>query len=197
LEPLMDEPEVGAYEIAYLCGGAERVAMVALIQLHGAERIKISTARHRVAVLLREAADPIEAAVLDAVPDVGKVRGRVVEEVARSAAVAELVTELRAGGLIARHRVPGRAGLTRRGRRLRKELQAAVPDGQRVAVLGIPGIEDARLRRIFETPDPPPGRTLVPKDPHKYPDFNQESAPADQWKQYGGGGDLGGGYNGY
>ena len=31
---------------------------------------------------------------------------------------------------------------------------------------------------------------------NKYPDFNQESAPADQWKQYDGG-DLGGAYNGY
>lgn len=125
----MSELEVGTYEIAHLCGGAERVVMVALVQLHTVERIKISTARHRVEVRSREAADPIEAAVLDAVPDVGKVRDQVIGEVSRSAAVADLVTKLRADGLIARHRVPVGAGLTRRGRRLRKELQAAVKAG--------------------------------------------------------------------
>jgi hypothetical protein len=48
----------------------------------------------------------------------------------------------------------GRLRLRRRLRRLLADPDVA--DLRRVAVLGASGISEPRLRRIFETPDPPP-----------------------------------------
>jgi uncharacterized protein (TIGR04222 family) len=70
-EVLAEARGLGPYEIAYLCGGVERVVMVALVALHRTGRIKISTARPRVTVVDRRSDDPIQRAVLDAVPDRG------------------------------------------------------------------------------------------------------------------------------
>lgn len=61
------------YETAYLCGGAQRVALTAVVAMQQDGRIKISSRRHRVQVVRRKASRPIENAVLDAVPDSGKV----------------------------------------------------------------------------------------------------------------------------
>ena len=161
-----------AYEIAYLCGGAERVAVLAFATMRQEGRISISPGRHRVSVLVRQADDPIQEAVLEAVPDFGKVLGAALQAVGRSAAVAELPSSLRAAGLASRH---GFGGLTREGRKVRKRLREE-PGEHPIAVLGAAGIADERLRRIFETPDPPPGRALIPKDGGKPPGVPSSSS---------------------
>ncbi len=154
------------YEIACVCGGPQRVALAAVAAMAQDGRIKFSRTRHRVQVVHHRAGQPIERAVLDAVPDSGKVLGPVLEEVARSAAVHELIEELQRNGLVGHHPLTGHPHLTAAGRKARKELEdsgAEVPPEQRVAVLGTAGIANAGLRDIFETPDPPPGGKLLPK----------------------------------
>ena len=68
--------ELDVYEIAYLCGGAERVALAAVIAMQQDGRITISRTRHRVKVARRRTSRPVERAVLDAAPDAGKVLGQ-------------------------------------------------------------------------------------------------------------------------
>jgi hypothetical protein len=163
----MVDCDLDSYEIAYLCGGPDRVALVVLVTLHQQGRIRISAGRHRVSVLHRRATEPMHAAVLDAVPDTGKVLGAVVQAVTGSPQVLALIEALKAKGLAARRRLPAGPSLTAQGRRVRRRLKAAQPAGHQIAVLGTTGIDDATLRRAFETPDPPPGRTLIPKNPYK------------------------------
>ena len=67
--------ELDVYEIAYLCGGAERAALAAVAAMQQDGRITISRTRHRVQVARRKASQPLERAVLDAVPAAGKVLG--------------------------------------------------------------------------------------------------------------------------
>ncbi|MBG6092258.1 TIGR04222 domain-containing membrane protein [Actinomadura viridis] len=134
--------EMDLYEIAYLCGGAERVAQVVLVALWQDGRIKIAPARQRVTVARPESRHPIEAVALEVVPSTGLPLWRVLTRIAAHPATARIVSSLRAKGL-------------RRSRRLRRRLVADPGDGlRRVAVLGTPGIEDRKLRKIFETPDP-------------------------------------------
>jgi uncharacterized protein (TIGR04222 family) len=143
--------ELDVYQVAYLCGGPQRVALAAVAGMAQDGRIKISRARHRVQAVHRRAGQPVERAVLDAVPASGKVLGPLIEEVAGSAAVQELIEGLRRAGLV-------------EGRAARKELEESgseAPGERRVAVLGAAGITSAGLRGIFETPDPPPGGELV------------------------------------
>jgi hypothetical protein len=174
---LLSEPDV--YESAFLCGGPQRVALVAVAAMAQDGRIKISRARHRVQVVHRSAGPLPERAVLDAVPSSGKVLGPLLEEVAHSAAVHELTEGLRDSGLVGRHSLAGHPHLSAAGRTARKELEdsaAEVSGERRVAVLGTAGITSAGLRDIFETPDPPPGSTLIPKArtsaaPHAYDDI--------------------------
>lgn len=154
------------YEIAYLCGGAERVALTAVVAMQQDGRITISRTRHRVQVARRTADQPVERAVLDAVPAAGKVLGQLLHEVAHSAAVQELTDGLRRDGLVGHHSLAGHPHLSAAGRKARAELEDSgvkVPRERRVAALGASGIADAGLRDIFETPDPPPGGKLLPK----------------------------------
>jgi hypothetical protein len=158
--------ELDVYEIAYLCGGPERVALAAVVAMQQDERIAISRTRHRVHVAHRRASQPVEHAVLDAIPDQGKVLGQLLHDVAQSAAVQELIDGLQRDGLVARYFLAGHPHLSAAGRKARTELAdpgAQMPPERRVAVLGTSGIADAGLRDIFETPDPPPGGKLLPK----------------------------------
>lgn len=158
--------ELDMYEIAYLCGGPERGALTAVAAMARDGRIRISRTRHRVQVVHRRGGQPTERAVLDAVPDSGKVLGPLLAEVAHSAAVTELIEGLRGSGLVGHHSLAGHPHLSAAGRRARKELEdsgAGVRGDRRIAVLGSAGIADDALRDIFETPDPPPGGKLVPR----------------------------------
>jgi hypothetical protein len=158
--------ELDVYEIAYLCGGPERVALTAVTAMARDGRIRISRTRHRVQVVHRRGGHPAERAVLDAVPDSGKVLGPLLADVAHSAAVAELIEGLRRGGLVGHHSLAGHPHLSAAGRQARKELEDSVPvvrGDRRVAVLGSAGIADGALRDIFQSPDPPPGGKLVPR----------------------------------
>lgn len=153
--------ELDVYEIAYLCGGVERVALAAVAALQHDGRITISRTRHRVQAVRRKTSQPVERAVLDAVPATGKVLGQLLHDVAHSAAVQELIEGLRRDGLVGQHSLTGHPHLSAAGRKARAELEAR---GERsVAVLGIGGIADPALRDIFQTPDPPPGGKLVPR----------------------------------
>jgi hypothetical protein len=156
--------ELDVYQVAYLCGGPQRVALAAVAGMAQDGRIKISRARHRVQAVHRRAGQPVERAVLDAVPASGKVLGPLIEEVAGSAAMQELIEGLRRAGLVGHHSLVGYPHLSAAGRAARKELEESgseAPGERRVAVLGAPGITSAGLRGIFETPDPPPGGELV------------------------------------
>ena len=158
--------ELDVYQIAYLCGGAERVVLAAVVAMQQDGRITISRTRHRVHIARRSASQPVERAVQDAVPDAGKVLGQLLHDVAESAAVNELIDDLRRHGLVGHHSVTGHPHLSAAGRKARAELEepdVKVPRERRVAVLGASGIADAGLRDIFESPDPPPGGKLLPK----------------------------------
>ncbi len=158
--------ELGAYEIAFLCGGAERVALAAAVAMQQDGRVTISRTRHRVRVVRRRASQPVERAVLDAVPEGGQVLGQLLHDVAHSAAVQELIKGLQRDGLVGHHSLAGHPHLSAAGRKARAELEDSgmeSPRDLRVAVLGAGGIADAGLRDIFETPDPPPGGKLLPK----------------------------------
>jgi hypothetical protein len=176
--------ELDVYEVAYLCGGPQRVALTAVAAMAQDGRIKISRTRHRVQAVHRRAGRPIEREVLAAVPASGQVLGPLLAEVARSAAVQELVEGLRRGGLVGHHSLAGHPHLSAAGRAARKELEdsrAQLSGARRVAVLGTAGIANAGLRDIFETPDPPPGSTLIPRArknaaPHAYGDVPAESS---------------------
>jgi hypothetical protein len=155
--------ELDVYQVACLCGGPRRVAVAAVAAMTRDGRIKISRTRHRVQAVHRRAGQPVEHAVLDAVPASGKVLDPLLEEVAHSAAVQELIEGLRRGGPVGHHSLAGHPHLSAAGRVARKELEdssAEAPGERRVAVLGTAGITSAGLRGIFETPDPPGGELV-------------------------------------
>ena len=173
--------ELDVYEIAYLCGGAERVALAAVVAMREDGRITISRTRHRVQVAHRRASQPVERAVLDALPNTGQVLGQLLRDVAHSIAVLELIDGLRQHGLVGRHSLAGHPHLSAAGRKARAELEdpgVPVPRERRVAVLGVSGIDEPGLRDIFETPDPPPGGKLLPKT-HKTAGTNGDDVPPD------------------
>lgn len=175
--------KLDVYEVAYLCGGPQRVALAAVVAMQQDGRIKISRTRHRVQIAHRTAGHPVEQAVLAAVPDSGQVLGPVLHDVAHSAALAELIDGLQQHGLVGHHSLTGHPHLSAAGRQACKELEDSGPKvarDRRVAVLGASGIADAVLRDIVQTPDPPPGGRLVAKarkheKPGPYPGF-----PVDQ-----------------
>lgn len=125
------------YDLAYVCGGGERVALVVLVGMCEDGLIKVTSARHRVTVLERETTDDLKADALKLIPDTGTQLGRLSASIAESEVVREIGRSLRKQGLT--------------GRRHRKR---AADDPRRVAVVGASAIEDAALRKIFETPDP-------------------------------------------
>ena len=79
--------ERDVYEVALLCGGAQRVALAAIAVMPQAGRIAISRTPHRVQVVHCGDGQPAGRAVLDAVPDSGTVLGPVFQDIARPAAV--------------------------------------------------------------------------------------------------------------
>lgn len=155
MELMRDHTEVGPYEIAYLCGGPERVAMTVLVRLAGDGQIRVSPDRHRVYAERREPRDPVEAAALKVVPKVGRVLGLTVLMIAASPAVEEVGRRLRAERLLPGSRVRAlwQWGRVRRARRLRRALDRGLSQDalSRVAATGAAGIADHELRTIFET----------------------------------------------
>lgn len=99
----------------------------------------------------------MERALLDAARWPGIGLGSVLDEVAGSAAARSTGDQLRRRALLGKH-----SHLTRAGRKLRDELEAEVPEGLRVAVLGL-GDVDGELRKALTEPGPPLGRSLVPE----------------------------------
>jgi hypothetical protein len=165
---MRDDAELSSYEIAFMSDGPERVAMVVLVALHEDEQIKISPARHRIDVVRRAPRNLIETAALEAIPRAGKVLGPAVLAIADSAAVQDIGRRLRSDRLLAASRISvlWRWGRSRAIHRLlRRLIHDPATDGlTRVAAMGTPGIADPGLRRIFETPDPPPP-VKMPKMP--------------------------------
>ena len=176
--------EIDVYEAAYLCGGPGRVAEVALVALYSDGQIKISPARHRVEAVRRAPRNPIETAALAAIPRPGKVLRPALCAIADAAAVADLGRLLRDGRLLPSSPVSvlwqwGRVRAIRRFR-LRRRVPGDADGLIRVAVMGTAEIADPRLRRIFETPDPPPairapkaykgGLSVEPGDVYEPPD---------------------------
>ncbi|MEV5704461.1 TIGR04222 domain-containing membrane protein [Actinoallomurus sp. NPDC052274] len=146
--------DLSPYDVAYLLAGPDRVAVVALVGLHAAGRIRITADRHRVYAVSRDGEqNPVETAALDLIPDVGRVLGLTRALIAASPAVAEIGRRLRADGLLPGSRLSGlwRRDRARRVRSLRRE-PAEAPEGlMRVAVRGVAGIADDELRAVFET----------------------------------------------
>jgi hypothetical protein len=171
------------YQIAYLCGGPERVAVLALVALWEDRQIKISPARHRVEEIRFAPRNPVEEAALEAVPDSrGQLLGSTIQAVAGSAAVQEIGQTLRTEQLLPSSRVSAlwQWGRVWARRSLRRRMTADPPaDGLlRVAALGTAGIADEKLRQIFETPDPQ--RIKTPKVSRDFPvdPFYENNAPA-------------------
>lgn len=153
-----DVPEargLGSYEIAYLCGGVDRVVMVALVALRREGRVKITVARPRITVLDRRSDDPVQGAVLDTVPGKGKALHFIIREMLDSAQVGDIVDVLRGRGLLCRFNRGGRAVPSRRGRRLARKLADRVPAEHRLSVLGVAAFEEGtELHRIFAPREP-------------------------------------------
>jgi hypothetical protein len=152
--------ELDRYEVGYVCGDPTRVALVVLVALYEDEQIKISPARHRVEAVRPAPRDAVETAALEVIARPGKVLGPAVRAIADSDAVGEIGRRLRDDGLLPTSRLSAlwQWGRSIRRLRLRRRLlcHPDVDGLTRVALLGTSGINDSRLRRIFETPDPPP-----------------------------------------
>lgn len=161
-----DVTDLSLYEIAYVCGGLERVATLALIVLLQDGQIKISPNLHRVNVVRREPRDSVESAVLDAVPETGRLLHRTTEAVVSSPAFQDLRRSV-----CAAHHLPRSRGsalwqwgpvLKRRKlrHRLRRREDLRNSEVGRISISGKPGISDARIRRIFDKPKPPAPVTM-------------------------------------
>jgi uncharacterized protein (TIGR04222 family) len=156
---MSEDAGLNVYQIAYVCGGPARVAMVALVGLYEDGQIKIARARRRVTVLERDHDDPVRVAAVASIPDTGRMLGSLMSAIAESGAVAEIERALRDRGLLPRSRLalwPSSRG--RNARSLRRRIVAGLPAEadmpRRVATMGPAGIADPELRRLFETPDP-------------------------------------------
>lgn len=135
------------YEVAYLVGGAERAAVVVFVTLTGDGRLEVAYKRQRVKKVRAESAYPVEAAALELVPDSGLTVPEFLTAVAATPAVADLGTAVRAKGQLR---------FLRRFSSTYRELLAHPGTGaRRVAVLGVPGIADDRLREMLANPLPP------------------------------------------
>ncbi|MFG2007248.1 TIGR04222 domain-containing membrane protein [Spirillospora sp. NPDC048911] len=144
--------DLGPYEIAYLCGGRERVVQVALLQLHDDRRIRVSRGTHRVEVTRGGSSGTVQNAVLEQIPGTGLLLGALIEATADSDEVRAVGRTLRDMGLL-RER-----WLTRNGRALRQQLQKEPGPASyaRFAAQGSSGLDAGKMREVFETPDPKP-----------------------------------------
>ncbi|WP_347256735.1 TIGR04222 domain-containing membrane protein [Actinomadura sp. RB99] len=151
------ESEHGPYEIAFLTGGAVRVAQTALVALHEGRRVRVSRGTHRVQAVNREADDAVQAALLALVPGTGILLGDLLQGAAASEEVRAIGDALKEAGLV-RGGLRGALRPTRAGRAARnRAVEDVPPDGPgRCAALGPDGVEDARLREILLTRDPKP-----------------------------------------
>ncbi|TDD68532.1 TIGR04222 domain-containing membrane protein [Actinomadura rubrisoli] len=175
--------EFGPYEIAYLCGGPERVAQTAVLVLYEKRRVRVSRGTHRVEAVRREADDPVQEAVLAEIPGTGRLLGQVLAAVAGTDEVRAVGDALREAGMLRRSRP------TRAGKALRREAaEAAADDAGRLAALGPDGVEDAKMREILRTGDPKPIK--LPRPPGRGHRNLESSTLSDT--QYGGGGGTGG-----
>lgn len=145
------------HELSYLCGGPKRTVLTAILALCQSNQLEIGTDGriYRLDQLVLASGgptwssdvDPVEQAVLDVVPfGLGISTTTVAID---SVAVRETRGMLVERGL-ATNWLPG---LTRAGRRVRREVLANPPEGlRRIAVLGPEAIEDAQLRHVFTEP---------------------------------------------
>ncbi|MGI5208421.1 TIGR04222 domain-containing membrane protein [Spirillospora sp. CA-108201] len=149
--------EFTPYETALLCGGPTRAAQCALLALYGKRRVRVSRGTRRVTVVERQADDPVQAALLDEVPDTGFQLGPVLDAVAGSDDVAAIAGGLVERGLL-RRALRGRLRPTRKGRAARRRLrEAPAPDAvTRLAAVGTAAVEDAKLRQVMEMDNPKP-----------------------------------------
>ncbi|TDB84124.1 TIGR04222 domain-containing membrane protein [Actinomadura sp. KC216] len=182
--------EFDGYTAAYLCGGPARVVLVAVLALYERRAVRISKGARRADAVVREPGDPVEAAVLAAIPNAGRPLGQVIAEAAESAAVLAVADPLRKAGLMRGGRP------TRRGRAVRRSLTAEPGPSQagRLAALGPDGVEDARLREILQARDPKP--VALPRDRrrgHRNLGSSNLSDPRFDGGDYGGGSGGGGG----
>ncbi|TQJ18544.1 TIGR04222 domain-containing membrane protein [Kribbella jejuensis] len=158
------------YEAGYLVGGAPRAALVVLVTLVTDGRLEVAYNRQRVKVARTGSKYPIEAAALELVPDSGLGVAEFLADLAASPAVADLEKALRAKGQLRflRWFSPTYRELTERpGTGVR-----------RVAVLGVPGIADDRLRDVLGQPRPPMPR-INPMLPVRDNTFDGSIAPSE------------------
>jgi hypothetical protein len=143
------------YEAAWLIGGAERAALVIFVALATDGRLEVADKRQRVKLVRSEATYPVEAAALALVPESGLGVADFLTRIAATAAVKELEAAVRAKGQLRMLRWFSPT--------YRDLLEHPGTGVRRVAVLGVPGIEDERLRDMLEHPLP-----AMPKiDPFK------------------------------
>ena len=157
-------PQVDAYEVAYLAGGAPRVIDTAIVALVLAGRVRVHSAGELETVVLTRR-HPVEAAVLDAVGPSGHrsvdtIHWRLVDD----PRLLDLSRRLQTNGLVTRLGVRAAMGLehakvvrlTSEGRRtlaLAREQRSVLDDIRRVAFDGRAAMQDTRLRAaIFEPP---------------------------------------------
>ncbi|MFB6725481.1 hypothetical protein ACFCV3_35200 [Kribbella sp. NPDC056345] len=143
------------YETAWILGGAERVALTVFVTMATAGQLEVGFKRQRV----KEGEAPLEAAegsaalrietaALDLLPASGLPVDEFVAQLTASQAVMALDDALAAQGVVRPRILP-------RFSPLHRELREQVATGlRRVAVLGVAGIDDLRLREIFENPLP-------------------------------------------
>lgn len=157
---MSEDADLNVYQIAYVCGGRARVAMVALVGLYEDGQISIARARHRVTVHDRDQSDPVRVAAVESIPDAGRTLGSALAAIADTRAVAEIGATLRDRGLLPGSRITGLwpSPRLRAARSVRRRIVAGLPaeadDPRRVAAMGSAGIGDPILRKIFETSDP-------------------------------------------
>jgi hypothetical protein len=144
--------KLSTYEVAWLVGGGRRVALVAFVILAGDGRLEVAYKRQRVKLpegtAAADAPDPVEAAALALLPESGLAVHEFIDRLAATSTVASLDAAVRAKG-------QPRLRALRRFNPTYRELLAHPGTGRRrIAVLGVPAIEDDRLRDIFENPRP-------------------------------------------
>jgi hypothetical protein len=134
------------YETAWLVGGAERAAVVVLVTLAAGGQLEVAYKRQRIRVARVESTYPVEAAALDLVPESGIGVAAFLRELAAAEAVHDLEAAVRA---------KGQPRLLRWFSPTYRDLIENPGTGiRRVAVLGVPAIEDEQLREMLAHPLP-------------------------------------------
>jgi hypothetical protein len=130
---------VGRYEKAYLCGGPDRAARLALVSLHATGSVRMTgSSPHRVERAHGRTGHPIEMALLKSLPISGMPVRLVLRKLADSPEVTRCATVL-LGEKLLRRSLRGLVRPTVAGVELHERLTAEVGDDEvlRFAVLGI------------------------------------------------------------